>query len=265
MSSADRSPAQLRNMFGANLRKLSENYSSISALARELKINRTQLNRYLSGESFPRPDVLSRMCDFFEVDARVLLEPVHQISSGEGPITHPFLREFMGDPMQSVSEQDLPSGFYRFSRRSFVRDNEFVRGLVIVHREGKNTFIRGYEPKMAMAMQGIPPSSPSREYRGYVIKVEDGVTFTIARRNGLTASLNFLNRVSSFENNYWVGFVVRTVRENSSSSRITRMVFEHLPGNCGHVLDVARKSGFCNFEELIPFHQRLLQTSDPFR
>ena len=52
------SPAELRNMLGDNLRQLSQQAASISALCRELGINRTQYNRYLAGESFPRPDVL---------------------------------------------------------------------------------------------------------------------------------------------------------------------------------------------------------------
>jgi len=76
MADTHRSPAELRNMFGANLRILARSFPSISELSRQLGINRTQFNRYLSGESFPRPDVLARMCKFFGVDARVLLEPV---------------------------------------------------------------------------------------------------------------------------------------------------------------------------------------------
>ncbi|MEP2716327.1 helix-turn-helix domain-containing protein, partial [Pseudophaeobacter sp.] len=45
-----RTPAQLRNMFGTNLRHLAQNYPSVSELARRLGINRTQFNRYMSGE-----------------------------------------------------------------------------------------------------------------------------------------------------------------------------------------------------------------------
>ena len=70
------SPAELRSMLGANLRQLSNQAASISALCRELGINRTQYNRYLAGESFPRPDVLHRICSYFEVDARILLAQV---------------------------------------------------------------------------------------------------------------------------------------------------------------------------------------------
>ena len=75
MPNTTRSPADLRNMFGENLRVLAKKYPSISELSRRLGINRTQFNRYLSGESFPRPDVLDRICSFFKVDARILLEP----------------------------------------------------------------------------------------------------------------------------------------------------------------------------------------------
>lgn len=265
MSTATRSPAQLRNMFGANLRSLSQGYNSISALARELGINRTQYNRYLSGESFPRPDVLARICEFFDVDARVLLEPVGQLARSSGPISSSFLKDFMGPAVQHVAEEDFPSGFYQFSRRSFVHEGKFARGLAYILREGNSTFIRGYEPKVAMAMQGIPASAPAREYRGYVLKVEDGVTLMVSRRNGLTASMNYLNRVTSFENNFWVGYVARTVRESSSAKRTTRLVYEFLNGDVHRVMRTARTAGFCDFEDLIPFHQRLLQPDDPFR
>ena len=102
-------------MFGANLRQLAADHPSISELARKLGINRTQFNRYLSGESFPRPDVLARICRFFQIDARVLLEPVTEISLNQDPINNRFLRDFLGTGVQNVPEADFPSGFYRFA------------------------------------------------------------------------------------------------------------------------------------------------------
>ncbi|WP_425656224.1 helix-turn-helix domain-containing protein [Roseobacter sp. EG26] len=252
-------------MFGSNLRTLAADHPSISALSRDLRINRTQFNRYLSGESFPRPDVLARICDFFGVDARILLEPVGQVSRESGPISSAYLRDFMGTAIQTVPEENLPSGFYQFARRSFVRDDQFVRGVVMIKREGENTYLRGFEPKTAMAMQGIPTGGPAREYRGFVMRIEDGVAATVARRNGMTASFNYLSRVTSFQNNFWVGYVARTVRETSSSTRMTRMVYEFLGPAISKVLPFARQAGFCEFADLMPFHQRLLQPNDPFR
>lgn len=265
MAEIRRTPAELRNMFGANLRILAHDYPSISELSRQLGINRTQFNRYLSGESFPRPDVLSRICAFFDVDARVLLEPVESIGKATDPLTGPFLREFLGTGAQEVQEGLFPSGFYRFSRRSFLDRSLFVSGVVWVFRDGKHTFVRGYEARAAMEDQGLGMDRSSREFRGLVLRHEDGVSAMISRKDSMTASFNFLSRVTSFDNNYWVGYVARTVRETAESDRIVRMVYQHLGTGIGAAKQACKTAGYCSLEELLPFHQRLLQADVPFR
>jgi transcriptional regulator with XRE-family HTH domain len=265
MADMRRSPAELRSMFGANLRILAQAFPSISELSRQLGINRTQFNRYLSGESFPRPDVLARICVFFDVDARVLLEPVNAISRGSDPLTRPFLKDFVGAGVDTVEESMFPSGFYRFSRRSFLDGNRFVVGLVRVFREGDITFIRGYEARAAMIAQGLPMTREAREFRGLVMRQEDGVAALISRRGAMTASFNYLSRVTSFENNFWVGYVARTVREAPESDRVTRMVYEHLGTDIGRAKAAGKQAGYCNAEDMLPFHQRLLQPDVAFR
>lgn len=108
------SPSDLRQMFGANLRQLSASAKSISALCRELGINRTQYNRYLAGESFPRPDILHRICEHFDVDARILLEPVDSIGErNDNLFLHEEMKEFLGTASRPVPEEIMPSGLYR--------------------------------------------------------------------------------------------------------------------------------------------------------
>lgn len=265
MTQPDRSPAELRNMFGANLRHLAAAYPSISELSRQLGINRTQFNRYLSGESFPRPDVLARICNFFKVDARVLLEPVEQLGSGHELLNAPLLAEFVGASVKNVTQEMFPDGFYRFSRRSFVNDELMLTGLVHVFRKDTNTYLRGFEPKEAMRQQGLPTDTASREFRGFIMHQEDGIAAVVSRRHAMTCSFNYLSRVASYENNYWVGFVTRTVRESVTSTRITRMVYEHIGQNTKAALKFARTTGFCGVEDLLPFHRRLLQLDEPFR
>ena len=265
MSKTTRTPSELRNMFGANLRILSKQYPSISELSRQLGINRTQFNRYLSGESFPRPDVLDRICAFFDVDARILLDPVGNISTRGQVLNGPVLADFLGAGINDVPEDVFPRGFYRFSRRSFVSDEQFVVGLVYVFDESGNTFVRGFEAKEAMRQQGLPTIAPAREFRGYVTRQEDGVALMISRRNAMTCSFNYLARVASFENNFWVGYITRTVRESATGTRVARMVYEHLGHQQEDVFSAARGSGFVSEEELMPFHRRLLQVGDPFR
>lgn len=260
-----KSPAELRNMFGENLRALSQNYPSVSELSRQLGINRTQFNRYLAGESFPRPDVLARICAFFDVDARVLLEPVESVMRQSDPITGPFLRDFVGRGAANVPEEMFPNGFYRFSRRSFLDAKQFVLGLVFVKRDGASTYIRGYEAREAMSSQGLAAKRSASEFRGVVMQQEEGIAALISRRNSMTCSFNYLNRVASFENNYWVGYVTRTVRESITGERAVRMVYEHLGSDLKTAISAAKASGYCSEEELIPFHKRLLVPEQPFR
>ncbi len=258
------SPAELRAMFGANLRRLAAGYTSISDLSRQLNINRTQFNRYLSGESFPRPDVLARICAFFDVDGRVLLEPVDKIANTDDPISNPFLREYVGAGAQDVPEDIFPTGFYRFSRRSFVKQTVFMTALVHVSRQGKTTCMRGFETREAMQLQALPISPKSREYRGLVMQQEDGIGLFVSRHNAMTCSFNYLSRVASFENNYWVGYVTRTVPEVTGEVRATRLVYEYLGREMAPVLPAARAAGYCSADELPPFHRRLLRVEVPF-
>ena len=252
-------------MLGANLRRLTEGAVSISALCRDLGINRTQFNRYLAGESFPRPDVLHRICSFFGVDARILLEPVDQIDSHRRDLLHhPAVAEFVGAGSIKLEEDMFPSGFYRFSRRSFMDDERYVQGLVYVFREDIFTFIRGYEAKEAMRQQDMSLSPRTREFRGFVIPQEGGIAALVSRRNSLTTSFNYLARVASFQNNHWVGYAARTVRESVTGRRVARLVYEHIGKDTKPVLSAARAAGFCTIEDLPPFHRTQLRTEVPF-
>ena len=265
MPKTTRSPAELRDMFGANLRLLAKQYRSVSDLSRQLGINRTQFNRYLSGESFPRPDVLDRICDFFDVDARILLEPAENLSGHSDVLTDPYLMDFVGARVHNIPERNFPNGFYQFSRQSFTDENKFVTGLVYVFRKSGHTFVRGYENRISMRHQGLPVDSPTREYRGYVTAHEDGVAAIMSRRNAMTCSFNYLTQVASFENNFWLGYATRTVPESSLEVRIVRMVYEHLGADTHKVLTAARSAGFLAKEDLQPFHRRLLKPNEAFR
>ncbi|MBY6166134.1 helix-turn-helix domain-containing protein [Pseudooceanicola nitratireducens] len=259
-------PAGIRNIFGANLRQLSSQYPSIAGLCRELGINRTQYNRYLSGESFPRPDVLHRICEFFSKDARILLEPVDAIPDGNSELlNHPSIREFLGQNSTNVPEETVPSGLYRFSRRSFVDDTVAMMGMLLVFREDGYTFLRGYEAKDAMEQQGLPTTGPAREFRGIFLLQEEGVANIAARRGSITCSYQFLSRYPSMDGHFLEGYSARSVRETIRSRRVERTVYEHLGTNLSAIRHTARNGGLIPFDQLPKFHQRLLRLDEPFR
>jgi transcriptional regulator with XRE-family HTH domain len=258
------SPAQLRSMFGANLRELAQREKSISALCRNLGINRTQFNRYLSCDSFPRPDILHRICEYFGVDARILLEPLSTIGdSNGGPLNHEAVAAYLGASTAPVPEDAFPDGFYRFVRRSFSNDALFVQGLIYVFRADGHCFLRGYEARQAMLNQGLPTDGATREFRGAILPQEDGVTALVSRLGAATATVNYLARIPSFENNFWLGYTARPVRENVAGPRFQRLVYEHLGRKRARIMAAARATGFCSEADLIPYHRQLLEPERP--
>ncbi len=265
-ASRHRDPVELRSIFGENLRTLSAGYPSVAALCRELGINRTQFNRYLSGESFPRPDILHQICTFFGVDARILLEPVDTL----GPtsfdlLTHPVLEGYFGTEPSDVPASIFPNGFYRFVRRSFIDDSRFAIGLVYVLRDGGYTFLRGYEPQQALRKQGLSTSNRNREFRGLVMRQEEGIIAIVAHRNSMSCSFNFLTPETSFQSNIWEGYATRTVREKVTGRRATRMVYEHLGNDRETIMRTARMAGLVDLEDVPEFHARLLRLDQEFR
>lgn len=265
-ASAVEDPAKLRGMFGRNLRVLVGSYRSVASLCRDIGINRTQFNRYLSGESFPRPDVLHRICQFFDVDARILLEPVEDLApSVRDLLNHPDLEGFFGAEPLDIPEQDFPSGFYSFTRRSFLDASRLVLGLVHIGRRDGYTFLRGFEPRDAFRLQGLSIAPRAREFRGLILRQQEGVIVLASHRNTLSCFFNFLTRQSSLQPTIWEGYAARAIRESVSGKRATRMVYEHLGGFSGEVLETARRVGLVTLDQVPEYHRHLLRLDQDFR
>lgn len=99
-------------MFSRNLRLLIQDEPSISALCRKLGLNRSQFNRYLSGEASPRPVILRRICDYFGQDARILLEPLNDDGAQETREQDAAMTRFFGGHLTAPSQHSVPDGLY---------------------------------------------------------------------------------------------------------------------------------------------------------
>lgn len=186
--------AQIRAVFGDNLRQLCARQSSISEVCREIGVNRTQFNRYLSGEAFPRPDLLLRICSHFGVDANILIKP---LSAGGLPAEPDVLAQtfqrfatYLPGTSYGLSEQQLPSGMYRIWRRSFMWPNYVFCTGCRIWREGPLTHWKSYEPTSTnlLYLDG-EPSLPERrlgrnvvmrQYRGFALGVNQSVAIMTA-------------------------------------------------------------------------------------
>ncbi|WP_177213035.1 helix-turn-helix domain-containing protein [Celeribacter neptunius] len=170
-------------MFGENLRRLAADAQSVSQLCRELGVNRTQFNRYLHAEAFPRPDVLDRICSYFDVDARILLEPLDALR--EPCRQTGALRELTsllsGVGALEVPEDILPSGVYLYRRVSSFNPGAIHCSMFALSRDELDVArIRGYTPVDASTRIGLGRKPGKRRFRGLVFRQLLGFSFVIS-------------------------------------------------------------------------------------
>ncbi|SLN27515.1 hypothetical protein ROJ8625_01136 [Roseivivax jejudonensis] len=239
----DPTPAELRHRLGENLRVLSRSAPSISALCRELGINRTQFNRYRAGESFPRPDVLWRICRHFRVDARILLEPVADvISSSAVPFCHSELSGFFSAAAPGLSEADMPSGFYRSTHRDAALEDRYRSGLVLIYRRDGHVFVRGFTPRTDAVR-----ASRDREFRGLVLHESGGAFAITSRRDGNDVTYMRLRRFTD-DPDLWFGEALGP--PHSDPSRL-QIVYEFL-GSARHEIFATARTGGIVMSDALP-------------
>lgn len=182
MREKELSPAQLRHVFGANLRALSSGARSISSLCRALEINRTQYNRYLNGEAFPRPDVLNRICKHFDVDARILLEPLETITRQSCADALGEISSLLSDlDMLDIPAKTLPEGAYLYYRVSYFVPSDISCSLIGFRRDAHGVMrIRGYMPYASSDRIGLPRAAAARRLRGVVFRQLMGFSFIMS-------------------------------------------------------------------------------------
>lgn len=234
MTEATPTPAELRTMFSANLKRLASSHSSITDLSRNLGINRTQFNRYLAAESFPRPDVLNRICTFFNVDARILLQPLAEIPDGS---PHPWdatLAPFLGPG--TPTPEAFPLGFYRATEQSPDDRDAVSHRLYHAKRVQNCTLLRGFCP-VARA-QGRAPQE--REVRGFVASAGHRLYALVSHRGGVGGRMYLLSPPTSSDKGHWVG---HTFPLGETADRLPvpgRLDLSYLGQDLGAALHAAR-------------------------
>ncbi len=251
-------PARMRRVFGENLRQLAGAAPSITALARALGINRTQFNRYLAGESFPRPDVLYRICQYFDTDARILTHPIAEIAAPIPP-PRPLLSAFFGPVGPPIGEDELPSGFYRMIRRSFLFPEKYVRNVVLVRRQESIPFLRGYESKTALTRLGMENSLHNRVFQGPVARRGNGFIALVGRQLDHGVNFQYFAPADIPSHMIWEGFIASPTQERPNARRVSRIMYEYLAGGVRAALPLARSGGMISPASLSPLEKSILR------
>lgn len=258
-------PIELRAQFSENLKRLISSAPSVAEACRQIGINRTQFNRYLNGESYPRPDVLRQICDYFGVDARILMEPLDEnMNLTPDLLHHPALRDFFTHRDTPLNEEIFPSGFYLMTRRSHSHANTFVRVLLYAKRSRGLTLMRGYVPRDVILRHDSPHNAQGRETRGIAFPQNGGIAFLMTTRGARTLSFSHVMPFRDSELRYLSGFMVHTLPEAITTHRGTRIVLEWIEQDSTTIMGHARKQGFIELKDITPFEERLLRPDEPF-
>ncbi|WP_460275507.1 helix-turn-helix domain-containing protein [Celeribacter sp. ULVN23_4] len=225
MRTGDMSPAQLRHVFGANLRALSAKAPSISALCIDLGINRTQYNRYLNGEAFPRPDVLYRICKHFDVDARILLEPLddEEMRKRQNGAIEDMARTLSDLGALSIAPADFPEGAYLHYRASYFEPTKISCTLTGFYRDVHGVMrIKGYMPRASSDRLGLPHAAAARKFRAVVFRQLMGFSFVLTMTHTPLMVLGGFRPGYLGQEDYYFGSSISTQDVMTSSPLLLR-------------------------------------------
>lgn len=142
----------MTNDFSANLSLLCSYNASIAEVCRQLKFNRQQFNKYLSGQSRPSRANMRRICDFFGVsEAEILLDHV-QFEHLIGLRRKPVQRGDLVKPLrhleclyQQSQSLDKYLGFYFRYFYSFGNTGFVMRSFASIYRDDEKYYWKNFE------------------------------------------------------------------------------------------------------------------------
>ena len=252
-----RKASEVRDVFPRNLALLMRGEASISAFCREIGVNRTQFNRYLSGASSPRPEVLSRICGHFGVDARILLEPLDEMETEaeRAPVADAFAA-LLGPRRFDISTELLPNGFYRRWRQSFSQPGRIAHMLAYIKQDGESRVFR--TATRVAVPDGPDPSLSRRGIQGVVLGSADSFMIFTKFAGGPTICNAVFEYTHRSTVGVYPGIALFARARHPQAKRLAREALEFVPTERGAIREAARHPRFCCVTEAPSSVQEIL-------
>ncbi|QPC90233.1 helix-turn-helix domain-containing protein [Mesorhizobium sp. INR15] len=125
----------IRENLAANLRRLCKDHASVSAVCRELHINRTQFERYLQGQAVPNKATAKLICDYFRIDEAELYQDhgaQEPTIPGLPPISESLFNQMIRPPSPSIAGGTYFTYFSIPNRADLL-----MRAVTFVRREAE--------------------------------------------------------------------------------------------------------------------------------
>lgn len=113
-------PSELREIFRKKLRFAVNMVGSVNKACALIGVNRTQFNRYLSGQSMPRPELLYKFCQQLSLPMEWFFDQSKDFAASLSE--HELggqLRQMVAGHKFRISEEMMPDGFYLLWKKMF--------------------------------------------------------------------------------------------------------------------------------------------------
>lgn len=256
-------PVQLRAIFGTNLRKLSARAPSIAELSRDLGINRTQFNRYLQGEAFSRPDVLDKICRYFGVDARILLEPLDAQFDRGGRDGSPLQVDHYGldgrgrkGAAPAIDIARMPLGPSLLYWRSFLKKDYLSvnMALSMVRPDGK-IGMTSIMPRTIAQAFGLSVRLKDRRRIGEMYQHPTGVSFALRTQGSGLWQYAFMEYSYAGNADIYAGECLNTLRFGHRGQISDLILLERLKPTRVAMIAARRHIGYKSITDMNPVVQ----------
>lgn len=236
----------------SNLKLLCSYYDSIAEVCRQLDINRSQFNRYLTGRYKPSASTLRRLCDFFGVEEYELMLPAPQFArliqvrprQAVEPTASRVESEHLALLHRASSTQiEKYVGYYFEYYLSMAVPGKILRNLICIEKQPEGVF---YQRTERLRESAGEPAFHSK-YLGVVLFLTDRIfmaDYEALATNEVTETIlipSYKNRINRL-NGLRLGVPANGVRTPSC----TRVVMEYL----GAQVDVRKALGLCGLYQL---------------
>lgn len=244
-------------IFAENLTLLMERIDNKSRFCAKIGINRAQLSRYMSGQSWPKPHAAQAICDHFGVDARIFLEPLSELN---GDLTYLLnnLQVEQNTSHYQVPEDFLPNGLYLYWRESFSRKGMVFCQMVRIFKRGSSKCWKAFRPKFSSDTSQLV-SLHEREINGNVLMHGNGLCVMLVDLYGSYLAMYSLKPHFNSTKYTFTGLGMNAVAltQSNAGKQIFQHVFEYISPQPKHIMRAARKQGFYDKPQFDDVHPLL--------
>lgn len=251
------------NHFADRLKELCKTKSSVSAVARDLGINRQQFAKYISGESLPRQAIHQKIADYFDVNPGELhsdrpIKDSKSASLTSSSTVKAIMLLLDAAAVLPITDAELEPGFYWQYKLLLRMPGKIIKSLVMItNTDGVYRYKRRSSVVYNAELNGTIENTFNGVFfkqNGFLIMTDVGATL-----NDLTFHVFATRHV--YDTSIKPGLHMTVGLSGSFGPRAARLFLKKIPDS-ESILAHARNQGVVNRSDLPAGYIHILEGND---